>query len=204
MNEHPGNDDSEHTAMNELIPWYVNGTLDDSARRRLDQHLPTCPECRADMRLERAVHARIAAQPAVEYMPVASLKRLNATLDELQSVAAHRSEVPPAVPPAAATRALPAAPQRLLRRWRLAVAASIVLVAAGLGLVMVDRVTVDRMTGHGDSASGGYHTVTTARAKPPHEAGVYTLAPTSTLATASSLEILRRHAGVRFAESSSP
>jgi hypothetical protein len=37
----------------------------------------------------------------------------------------------------------------------------------------------------------------------PTEAGVYSLAPTATLATASSLEILRRHAGVRFAESSS-
>ncbi len=101
---------------------------------------------------------------------------------------------------------------------------------------MVDRVTVDRMASRGDSESASYHTVTTARAKPPHEtiravfdpamtvielqtllddaglsivagpteAGVYSLAPTSTLATASSLEILRRHAGVRFAESAAP
>jgi len=232
MNESPGHDDLEHTAMNELIPWYVNGTLDDSARRRFDRHLPTCPRCRADLSLDRAVHARMAAQPAVEFMPVASLKRLNAKLDELQSAAAHHPEVPPAVPP----RGRPATAQGLPLS-RLAVAASIALLAVALGVVMVDR-----MAGHGDLTPATYHTVTTARTKPPQEtiravfapdmtlvelqsllddaqlkivggpteAGVYSLAPASrlapasTLATASSLEILRRHAGVRFAESTSP
>ncbi len=97
-------------------------------------------------------------------------------------------------------------------------------------------VIVDRMAGRSEFATDTYHTVTTARAKPPHEtiravfapamtvvelqtvldearlkivagpteAGVYSLAPTSTLATAASLDLLRRHADVRFAESSEP
>lgn len=230
MNEHPDPDELEHTAMNELIPWYLNGTLDESARRRLDRHLPTCLRCRADLNLERAVHAKMTAQPAVEYMPVASLKRLNATLDELQAGTEHRSDVLPAAQPLKRTA------RKRLPLERFALAASLVLVAVGIGLVMVDRVTVDRMASRGDSESASYHTVTTARAKPPHEtiravfdpamtvielqtllddaglsivagpteAGVYSLAPTSTLATASSLEILRRHAGVRFAESAAP
>ena len=230
MNEHPGHDEFEHTAMNELIPWYLNGTLDESARRRLDRHLPTCARCRADLALERAVHTKMAAQPAVEYMPAASLKRLNATLDELQTGTTPRLDGLPA------GQTLQDSARKRLPLERFAVAASIILVAVGLGVVMVDRVMVDRMAEHGDYESASYHTVTTARAKPPQEtiravfdpamtvvelqtllddaglsivagpteAGVYSLAPTSTLATASSLEILRRHAGVRFAESSSP
>ncbi len=216
MNEHPDYDDLKHTAMNELIPWYLNGTLDESARRRFDQHLPTCQRCRADLDLDRAVQSRMARQPAVDYIPVASLKLLNAQLDELQSGTTHH-------------RARPAAPRHRLRR-HLAVAASIVVFAVALGVVMVAR-----MAGPGYLELPSYRTVTTARAKPPQEtiravfapamtlselqtllsdaqlrivagpteAGVYSLAPTATLATASSLEILRRHAGVRFAESSS-
>jgi predicted anti-sigma-YlaC factor YlaD len=30
-----------------LIPWYVNGTIGDDDRRRVEEHLPTCDHCRS-------------------------------------------------------------------------------------------------------------------------------------------------------------
>lgn len=226
MTEHPGNDDLEHLAMNELIPWYLNGTIDEAARSRFDRHLPTCPRCRADLDLDRAVHTRLAMQSTVEYMPAASLKRLNAALNQFQS----GSKPCSATPPSDLHRTRPDLTRRVLRE-RVAVAASIVIVAVTLGVVLIDR-----MTESGRLAANSYHTVTTARAKPPQEtiravfapamtvvqlqtvldearlkivagpteAGVYSLAPTSTLTTAASLDILHQNAGVRFAENSQP
>jgi anti-sigma factor RsiW len=210
----PGHDDREHRAMNELIPWYLNETLDQTARSRIDRHLAACPRCRTDIAFERAVQRSLAAQPAVEYMPAASLKRLNAMLDKLQPARPH--------------------PFRAMRRPpRLAVAASIALLSLTIGAGVV---TVGRLILGGGQESARYHTVTTSRLKSPDEtiravfapdmtmaelqhvlddarlrivagpseAGVYSLAPTSTRATSSSLELLRQHAGVRFAESSQP
>ncbi len=210
----PGPDDREHHAMTELIPWYLNETLDETTRSRLDRHLATCPRCRADVAFERAVQDSLAAEPAVEYMPAASLKRLNATLDELQPARPH------------SFRAFRRPPRR-------AVAASLALLTLTVGLGVV---TVGRLLLGGKQQLADYHTVTASRVRSPDEtiravfapgmtvaelqrvlddaqlkivagpseAGVYSLAPTSTRATSSSLELLRQHAGVRFAESSQP
>jgi anti-sigma factor RsiW len=209
----PGHDDREHQAMTELIPWYLNETLDETTRSRVDRHLATCPRCRADVAFERVVQGTLRAQRAVEYMPAASLKRLNATLDELQPARPH------------AFRGFRRPPLR-------AVAASIALLAMTVGLGVV---TIGRLPGGGQE-SVAYHTVTTSRIRSPDEtiravfapgmtvaelqsvlddaqlrivagpseAGVYSLAPTSTRPASSSLELLRQHPGVRFAESSQP
>ncbi len=210
----PGHDDREHQAMTVLIPWYLNDTLDGTTRSRLDRHLATCPRCRSDVAFERAVQDSVAAQPAIEYMPAASLKRLNATLDELQ-------------------HARPLSFRAFRQPPRGAVAASIALLTL---VVVLGAVTVGRRVLGGGQGSADYHTVTTSRVRSPgetiravfapgmtvaelqrvlddaqlrivagpSEAGVYSLAPTSTRPASSSLEVLREHAGVRFAESSQP
>jgi anti-sigma factor RsiW len=90
-----------HEEISSLIPWYVNGTIGDLDRQRLDQHLPACAACRDDVLLERRVHASMARDTPVEYMPAASLKRLQATLDA-SGAGAPRKGGPTVAPPARA------------------------------------------------------------------------------------------------------
>lgn len=41
--------ESAHRRLQSLLPWYLNGTLDESERRTLDNHLPDCEACRAEL-----------------------------------------------------------------------------------------------------------------------------------------------------------
>ena len=34
-----------HQAISELIPWYVNDTLENDERERVAQHIAECPVC---------------------------------------------------------------------------------------------------------------------------------------------------------------
>ncbi len=76
---------SGHDGVQELLPWYLNDTLDADERATVDAHLATCEECRAELAGERklaravaslpvdveqgwsALAARIAAKPAVPF-----------------------------------------------------------------------------------------------------------------------------------------
>lgn len=50
-----------------LLPWYANGTLSESDRRKVDQHLAGCSTCRAELEdltgLKSALTSFYAAQP---------------------------------------------------------------------------------------------------------------------------------------------
>lgn len=50
-----------------LLPWYANGTLNESDRRQVDQHLAGCSTCRAELEdltgLKSALTTHYAAQP---------------------------------------------------------------------------------------------------------------------------------------------
>ena len=52
--------DELHMRAQELLPWYVNGTLDAAERDGLEAHLAQCAECTADVRRERLLATRIA------------------------------------------------------------------------------------------------------------------------------------------------
>ena len=41
-------DTDEHRHAEQLLPWYVNGTLDAKEQSRVDAHLSQCTRCRAD------------------------------------------------------------------------------------------------------------------------------------------------------------
>jgi anti-sigma factor RsiW len=53
----------EHDEVQALMPWYASGTLDASDLARVEAHLGGCPECQAELRLERRLKSEIADLP---------------------------------------------------------------------------------------------------------------------------------------------
>lgn len=43
----------EHVAVQALLPWYARGQLDPAELRQVQQHLPRCAACRAELAAER-------------------------------------------------------------------------------------------------------------------------------------------------------
>jgi len=219
-------DSAEHHEVSALIPWYVNDTLEDHQRDRVDSHVSACALCRNDLDVHKAIFEGIGAQPALDYMPVASLKRLQARLDAVQAqgdAAAQGGD---------AAQTAPLEPVRGESPWRGWIAASIAAMAVAIGVLATDRWV--QFEARGEQAN--YRTVTSTAPRPrgeviravfsptitlvqlqslldeaqlkivsgPTEAGVYSLASNSTLTVRSSLALLRQHATVRFAEATSP
>ncbi len=114
-----------------LLPWYVTGRLDAEDVARVEAHLPTCPQCQADLAAERRLHAAIADLD-------------EATGDVDAGFAALRAQLQPrtAMPAPRRTRA-----QQIGRQWRKsapwlrwAVAAELaLLVLAGAALVITHQ-----------------------------------------------------------------
>lgn len=73
---------SAHSETERLLPWYVNGTLDDAEQARVDGHLALCPQCRQELGFLRELKAECTnAQVQVDADPTASFLRLR---DRLQ------------------------------------------------------------------------------------------------------------------------
>jgi hypothetical protein len=221
MSYHLSNRDARvHEEISALLPWYVNGTIGELDRQRVDAHLPACEDCSNDLARELYVYRSMTADTAVEYMPAASLKRLLTRLDGIAAPAA--------------TEAAAAGPKTMLRRrhsipWMGLMAASIAVMAVAVSLLTADRWLYSRPS----ASQPNYYTVTTALPRAPGEviravfsptitldelqgildeaqlrivsgpteAGVYSLAAKSNRPVSSSLALLRGHAKVRFAES---
>jgi anti-sigma factor RsiW len=205
-----------HHEVFALLPWYVNATLEEADRQRVEAHLGNCTICREDLAAQQRICEAIEAQPSLDYMPVASLKRLQARLD-----AQAESAVAPAPPQEQATNRMP---------WRGWMAASIAAMAVAVALFAADRWVLEARL------QPKYHTVTSSVPRPqgeviravfsptitlvelqtildeaqlrivsgPTEAGVYSLASNSTLTVHASLALLRQHSTVRFAEGTVP
>ena len=220
---HKNADAREHREISALIPWYVNGSIGELERQRVDAHLLLCAICRDDAAHDRRVYEEMTAETAVEYMPAASLKRLQARLDAIDAGA--DADVPAAVP---ATRR----PRGGSVPWQGLMAASVAVMAVALSLLAADRWLQFRA----HAAQPNYYTVTTPATHAPDEviravfaptitlvelqamldeahlriisgpteAGVYSLAANSSRSVSSSLALLRAHAKVRFAESTQP
>lgn len=217
--QHRTEHSAEHHEIAALLPWYVNATLEERDRQRVEAHIGGCSACREDLAAQRRICAAIAAEPAIDYMPVASLKRLQARLDALQSGSA-------------STLAASKEPATQRAPWRGWMAASIVVVAVALAWVAADRwAPLDARR-----TQPSYRTVTSSAPRPqgeviravfapditlvqlqalldeaqlrivsgPTEAGVYSLASNSALTVRASLALLRQHPTVRFAEGTSP
>jgi anti-sigma-K factor RskA len=207
----------EHADISALIPWYVNETIGEDERRRIDTHLDGCDKCRRELEEQRRLQEAMSTDTAIEYMPAASLNRLRARLD-----GAEAGEPEKATPSRGWIRAT---------SWQGLMAASIALMAVALSFLAADRFQTRAHAG------ADYYTVTSSGQRPsgeviravfaptatvaelqgmldaaklrivagPTEAGVYSLAQTDPRASvSSSLALLRGHTKVRFAESTRP
>ncbi len=219
MTHNPRSENSaEHQEISALLPWYVNETLEERDRQRVDAHVGVCASCREDLAAQLRICEAIAAQPAIDYMPAASLKRLQARID-----AQTESAGAPAPPQEQATNRL---------AWRGWMAASIAAIAVAVALLVGNHWA--QLEARQNQPN--YRTVTSSAPRPqgeviravfsptitlvelqtildeaqlrivsgPTEAGVYSLASNSTLTVRASLALLRQHSTVRFAEGTLP
>jgi Putative zinc-finger len=225
-----GHSNEEHPQISQLIPWYVNGTIGELERQKVDAHVHTCALCREELLLERRIYREMTAERGVEYMPAASLKRLQARLDGLDAEAASMDQG--AVEPTSRQQPGREQPPRHEMRWQRSMAASIAVLAVAVSLVVANQWKQLRAR----ELSPSYHTVTASETRAPDEviravfsptitlvelqaildeaqlriisgpteAGVYSLAANSSRPVSSSLALLRGHATVRFAESTQP
>lgn len=211
----------DHDELSGLLPWYVNGTLGEPERQHIEAHLAACAVCRDEVQRERLVYQRLSAKQAVEYLPGPSLQRLQARLDGMKQSA-----------PPAHESGLDGKTLRQSRRaaWRMAAAAAVVAVVVGVVAVngwMPARPPAPEASYHTVTTPVSRPAEEVIRAvfspsitlvelqaildesqlriiSGPTEAGVYSLAATSSRPVVSSLAILRQHSGVRFAESTLP
>jgi anti-sigma factor RsiW len=219
----------EHEEVFALFPWYLNGTLAEIDRRKVDEHVALCAACRDQLAREREIYrAMSSAESSLEFIP-ASFSRLQARLDTLATDRVESTE--PSVRQSTGVRQSAGGNGISGRRgrtlWPRFAAASIAVLAVGsLGLVSADRwVQIHALR-------SAYRTVTTSAPRAPDEviravfspaitlvelqaildeaqlrivsgpteAGVYSLAANSDRPVTDSLSLLRRHTSVRFAE----
>jgi hypothetical protein len=223
MSDTRPSDERIHREIAALMPWFVNGSIEEHDRQRVEEHILLCGACRDELGRERRVYQGMRAEPAVEYMPAASLKRLQARLD---GVTAGTCVDAPAADRAAGSARRPSMP------WQHVMAASVAVMAVAVSWLAADR----WMQSHGSVSAPNYRTVTSSPAYLPNEviravfspaitlvemqavldeaglriisgptkAGVYALAANSRRPVSASLAVLRGHASVRFAESVEP
>jgi anti-sigma factor RsiW len=124
---------SPHRRTQELLPWFLNGTLDGEEADEVDRHLKECPACRAELESLRVLHA---AYVETDLMPEAeaALARLRPLLQP--------------DPPAAPQRPRPAAAAGTVPVWmRFALAAQFgVIFALGWEVAQPDRTGAEYRT----------------------------------------------------------
>lgn len=67
---------NEHARASELLVWMVNGRIESTDAKWLNEHLEGCAACRGEMVAERRIRDAIAREPTVEFAPQASFNRL--------------------------------------------------------------------------------------------------------------------------------
>ncbi len=77
-------DDPAHRTTDELLPWYLNGTLAVDERQRTEAHLAQCLRCRRELESQRELHAMLAGEQPARAVEQA-LSRAHARIDELES-----------------------------------------------------------------------------------------------------------------------
>ncbi len=75
------NEPQDHDAIEALLPWYVNGTLTDEERARVERHLEHCRRCREDVRFLTGLRQGIRRTADTPADPELGLKRLMREID---------------------------------------------------------------------------------------------------------------------------
>jgi hypothetical protein len=70
-----------HDEAYELLPWFVNGSLSDVERRRVERHLSACLPCRAALRQEERFRQAVAEQSGQAQLAAEGFRQLESRLD---------------------------------------------------------------------------------------------------------------------------
>lgn len=205
----------EHQHIWSQIPWYVNASLSDRERERVDAHLNVCAACSAELAQQRLVHRAMAGDSGVDHISSGSLNRLRQRLDAI---------------PQAANAVGPA--RRIVTPGRMMLAASVSIIAVAAAVLVAALHRGDARPLPADN----YYTVSSPSKRSPQEviravftpsitlaqlqalldeshlkivagpteAGVYSLASTQVRPVGDSLARLRQNPAVRFAEATGP
>ena len=127
---------SPHQKLQELLPWFLTGTLEGADVTQVEGHLRSCPACRSELeclQLLRSTYVDSELAPDAE----AALARLRPRLDEPAPASRPRRA-------AGRTRAKPATPAPMPSWLGLALAAQFALIL-GLGwkVLQPDRVALE-------------------------------------------------------------
>lgn len=149
MNPHRDRITARHAEAQDVLPWLANGTLAGTELERVQAHVETCADCRADLAALRTVRA---AGPGLDldFDPDRALARLLPRLDE--AATDDDGALPSCAPAAAPIAAAPG----LLQRWRERFAANDgawlrAAVAAQCGVIAVLAVLLARPAAHVDT-----------------------------------------------------
>lgn len=71
-----------HEELVRLLPWYVNGTLDEGERNRIRRHLEECAECRDDAEMLADVQRAVRNGSPAPLVPSPDADRLLRALDD--------------------------------------------------------------------------------------------------------------------------
>jgi hypothetical protein len=66
----------DHESASGLLPWLVNGTLDDDERERVERHVRHCIACRAELAEQQALLTLMRRQPTLPVSAERELERL--------------------------------------------------------------------------------------------------------------------------------
>jgi hypothetical protein len=94
MGTNQAREERQHRRISELIPWYVNGTLEAAERQAVEAHAAVCPRCQEELaaaaQLAREIQEAESAAPSPH---PAQLSRLLARIDAHEA-APTRSDAP--------------------------------------------------------------------------------------------------------------
>ena len=76
--------DPTHSEVAELLPWFVNDTLDDQERARVERHLADCIACKQDLADLRELQSLYADEP-VDLAASAGLARTRRRIEQTES-----------------------------------------------------------------------------------------------------------------------
>jgi len=132
-------DATSHDQIRELLPWFVNDTLDEPERRRVAAHLPGCRVCRDDLAALTAVRQALLVDGVEPIVP---------STDPLQLIGGEPRESP-------------SRQRRGLPLWPLAAAAAgitavIIATQADLFPGVVENRQFETATSTGAMAEAGY------------------------------------------------
>ena len=83
-------DDPQHVQTSELLPWFVNGTLDPEEHARVERHLADCISCKQELARLRAWQQQYRGE-GEDAGASRGLARVQARIDEIESgIAAQR------------------------------------------------------------------------------------------------------------------